>query len=35
MKFIFITHLSTFNSNGFLALKIMSFKNVALTKNKL
>jgi hypothetical protein len=32
MKFIFTTHLSTFYSNIFLALKIMSFKNVVLTQ---
>jgi hypothetical protein len=32
MKFVFITHLSTFGSNMFLTLKIMGFENVALIK---
>jgi hypothetical protein len=32
MKFVFITHLSTFGSNVFLTLKIMGFENVALIK---
>jgi hypothetical protein len=33
MKFIFITHLSTFDSKVFLTLKIMDFENVALPKS--
>jgi hypothetical protein len=28
VKFIFITHLSAFGSNMFLAMKIMNFENV-------
>jgi hypothetical protein len=32
MKFVFITHLSTFSSKMLLTLKIMDFENVALTK---
>jgi hypothetical protein len=32
IKFIFITHLSTFGSKVFLILKIMDFESVALTK---
>jgi hypothetical protein len=32
IKIIFITNLSTFDSNVFLALKIMDFENVVLTK---
>jgi hypothetical protein len=32
MNFFYITNLSTFGSNVFLTLKIMDFKNVALTK---
>jgi len=32
MKFVFITHLSTFGSTMFLTLKIMDFENVILTK---
>jgi hypothetical protein len=32
MKFVFITHLSTFGSKMLLTLKIMDFENVALTK---
>ncbi len=32
MNFFYITNLSTFGSNAFLTLKIMDFKNVALTK---
>ncbi len=32
MKIVFITDLSTFDSNVFLTLKIMDFENVALTK---
>jgi hypothetical protein len=33
MKIIFITNLNTFDSNMLLILKMMDFKNVALTKN--
>jgi hypothetical protein len=32
MKIVFITNLSTFDSNVFLNLKIMDFENVTLTK---
>jgi hypothetical protein len=32
MKIIFITNLSTFDSNMLLTFKIMKFENVALTK---
>jgi hypothetical protein len=32
MKIVFIANLNTFVSNMFLTLKIMDFKNVALTK---
>jgi hypothetical protein len=32
MKFMFTTHLDTFGSNMFLALKIMNFENAVLTK---
>ncbi len=32
MKIVFITDLSTFDSNVFLNLKIMDFENVILTK---
>jgi hypothetical protein len=32
MKFVFITHLSTFGSKLLLTLKSMDFKNVTLTK---
>jgi hypothetical protein len=32
MKIVYITNLSTFGSNVFLTLKIMSFENVVLTK---
>jgi hypothetical protein len=32
MKIVFITHLSTFGSKVLSTLKIMDFKNVALTK---
>jgi hypothetical protein len=32
MKFVFITHLSTFGSKVLLTLKIMDFESVALTK---
>jgi len=32
MKFVFITHLSTFGSKLLLTLKIMDFENVTLIK---
>jgi hypothetical protein len=32
MKFVLITHLSTFGSKMLLTLKIMDFENVTLTK---
>jgi hypothetical protein len=32
MKFVFITHLSTFGSKMFLTLKIMDFESVIVTK---
>jgi hypothetical protein len=32
MKFVFITHLSTFVSKVFLTLKIMGFENMGLIK---
>jgi hypothetical protein len=32
IKNVFITHLSTFGSKGFLTLKFMDFENVVLTK---
>jgi hypothetical protein len=32
VKFIFTTHLNTFGSNTFLALKIMNYEYVVLTK---
>jgi len=32
IKFVFITHLSTFGSKSLLTLKIMDFENVTLIK---